>query len=93
MPATRNPIERLWLQSMTQGSIKEGLRNRLFRVEAPHGARTVDADEPIRFGTAQAASASDATHGPRELLETFLDGALRHRLQPQALYGFLVAGM
>ena len=66
----------------------------LFRVERRHGARAIDADQPVGFGTA-AGRVGQRQHFlvAAQVRETVADGARRHRLQPQALDRLLGLGV
>lgn len=57
-------------------------------------ARAIDADQPVRFGAA-GGRIGQGLHrfAAAQAFETFTDGRLRHRLQPQALDGFFGAGV
>jgi hypothetical protein len=66
----------------------------LLRVEGRHGARAVDADQPVGLG----AAARGVGQRPHLLVraqmgETLADGALRHRLQPEAADRLLGLGV
>ncbi len=82
--------ERRCLHAADRGLVEPAF----LRVESRHGTRAVYADEPVRFGAAHRRVGQWAQLAvPAQFLETFLDGALCHRLQPQALDRLLVAGM
>ena len=58
-------------------------------VESRHGARAVDAHQPIGLATA-AGGVGQALHlrVAAQVVKTVADGLRRHALQPQALHGF-----
>ena len=65
-----------------------------FLVEGGHGARTVDADEPVAFRAASGGFGErDHFSIVAEGGETFADGVRGHGLQPEAFDRFLVFEM
>src|SRR5690606_31277673 len=66
----------------------------VFAVEGRHGARAVDADQPVGLGTrARGRFKRLELFVVAQVLERFADRGLRHGLQPQAAYGLLYAGI
>ena len=60
----------------------------LFRIKCGHGTRTIDSDQPIRFG-ATAGRISKRLHGgvSSQVIKGIADRGCRHRLQPETLNG------
>src|SRR4029077_17018721 len=66
----------------------------LLGIERRHGARPVDAHEPVRLGPAQRRVGEGQQLAVlAQLLEALFDRALGHRLEPQALDGLLSLGV